>query len=174
VERFKLEVHNEQKDMPIYALALARSDGKLGPQLQRSEIDCAAMTAAGRGRGPAAMPPPGPPQPGDRPQCGIRVAPGNMTVGGSSMTQFANSLSMFVGRIVQDHTGLTGNFDFNLTWTPDQMPQRPPGAPEPPPIDPNGPSIFTALREQLGLRLDSQRGPVDVLVIDRAEHPTEN
>ena len=106
--------------------------------------------------------------------CGIRIAPGNMSVGGSTLAQFANSLSMFVGRIVVDHTGLTDNFDFNLTWTPDQMPQRPPGAPEPPPIDPNGPSIFTAVQEQMGLKLDSQRGPVSVLVIDRVEHPTEN
>jgi len=110
--------------------------------------------------------------------CGIRIAPGNMSVGGSTMAQFANTLGMFVGRVVVDKTGLSGNYEFNLTWTPDNLPQRPPGAPEPlingAPIDPNGPSIFTAVQEQLGLKLDSQKGPVSVLVIDRAEHPTEN
>jgi len=80
-------------------------------------------------------------------------------------------------RFVVDKTGLSGSYDFTLTWTPDQMPgagQRPPGAPEPPPIDPNGASLFTAVQEQLGLKLDSQRGPVAMLVIDRAERPTEN
>jgi uncharacterized protein (TIGR03435 family) len=176
-DRFKLVVHNENKEMPIYALVLARSDGKLGPQLKPSEVDCAAMMAAGRGRG-RGMPPPEPPGPGaPPPPCGIRIGPGNMAVGGSPLTQVANSLSMFAGRIVVDKTGLTGNYDFTLTWTPDQMPgagQRPPGAPEPPPIDPNGPSLFTAVQEQLGLKLESQRGPVAVLVIDRVERPTEN
>jgi uncharacterized protein (TIGR03435 family) len=97
-----------------------------------------------------------------------------MSVGGASLAQLANSLSMFVGRTVVDKTGLSGNFDFTLTWTPDQMPQRPPGAPELPAPDPNGPSIFTAVQEQLGLKLDSQKGPVEVLVIDRVEHPKEN
>jgi uncharacterized protein (TIGR03435 family) len=176
-ERFKLVVHNEDKEMPIYALVLARSDGKLGPQLKVSETDCAAMMAAARGRGRGPMPPPGPPQPGAPMQCGIRIGPGNMAVGGSPMTQIATSLAMFAGRIVVDKTGLAGNYDFTLAWTPDQMPgagQRPPGAPEPPPIDPNGPSLFTAVQEQLGLKLDSQRGPVAMLVIDRAERPTEN
>ena len=97
-----------------------------------------------------------------------------MAVGGASLAQVANSLGIFVGRVVVDRTGLAGNYDINLTWTPDQMPQRPPGAPEPPPADPNGPSIFTALQEQLGLKLDSQKGPVTVLVIDRVERPKEN
>jgi uncharacterized protein (TIGR03435 family) len=170
-DRFKLETHEETREMPIYALVPAHADGKLGPQLHQSETDCNAIVAAARARG--AVPPPAPPQPGDRVPCGMRIGPGNLTAGSSTMTQFANSLSMFVGRIVEDRTGLAGNFDFNLTWTPDQMPQRPPGAPEPP-IDPNGASIFTALQEQLGLKLDSQKGPVRVLVIDRAEHPTEN
>ena len=176
-ERFKLVVHNEDKEMPIYALVLARSDGKLGPQLKVSETDCAAMMAAARGRGRGPMPPPGPPQAGAPMQCGIRIGPGNMAVGGSPMTQIATSLAMFAGRIVVDKTGLAGNYDFTLAWTPDQMPgagQRPPGAPEPPPIDPNGPSLFTAVQEQLGLKLDSQRGPVAIIVIDRAERPTEN
>ena len=180
-ERFKLVMHNETKDSPIYALILARSDGKLGPSLKKSETDCEAMFAAGRGRGRGAMPPPGPPQPGEPMPCGIRIGPGNMAVGGASLAQVANSLGMFAGRVVQDRTSLTGNYDFNLTWTPDQMPPRPPGAPDGPPpqfngvaVDPNGPSLFTAVQEQLGLKLDSQRGPVSVLVIDRAEKPVEN
>jgi uncharacterized protein (TIGR03435 family) len=169
-DRFKLAVHNETQQLPIYALALARGDGRLGPNLHRSETDCNALLAAARGRG--ALPPAS--QPGEPMPCGMRIGPGAMSMGAASLSQFANSLSMFVGRVVLDRTGLTGMFDANLTWTPDQMPQRPPGAPEPPPIDPNGPSIFTAVQEQLGLKLDSQKGPVDVLVIDRVEHPVEN
>ena len=171
-ERFQLAVHHETRELPIYALVVARSDGKLGPELRKSDVDCNAVFAAGRGRG--MPPPPGPPQPGERPQCGLRIGMGNLAMGGTPLSQFANSLAMFVGRTVQDKTGLTGNYDVLLTWTPDQMPQRPPGAPEPPPADPNGPSIFTALQEQLGLKLDSQKGPVSVLVIDRVERPKEN
>jgi uncharacterized protein (TIGR03435 family) len=177
-DRFKLVVHNETKEMPIYALILARSDGKLGPQLKPSEVDCAAQMAAGRGRGRGLPPPPDPRQAGGPPQCGIRIGPGNMAVGGSQMSRVADSLAIFAGRLVFDKSGLTGNYDFTLTWTPDQMANRPPGAPPGPdgaaPVDPNGPSLFTAVQEQLGLKLDSQRGPVTVLVIDRAEHPTEN
>jgi bla regulator protein blaR1 len=180
-ERFKLVTHMEMKDSPIYALVVARSDGRLGPQLTKSDTDCAAMLAAARGRGPGAMPPPGPPQPGERMPCGIRIGPGNMAIGGATLAQVANSLGMFVGRIVVDRTALAGAYDANLTWTPDQMPQRAPGTPGDQPIrvngvdvDPNGPSIFTAVQEQLGLKLDSQRGPVETLVIDRAEKPVEN
>jgi uncharacterized protein (TIGR03435 family) len=80
---------------------------------------------------------------------------------------------MFVGRIVMDRTGLAGAYDFTLTWTPEQMPNRPPGAPDVV-IDPNGPSLFTAVQEQLGLKLEAQRGPVSMLIIDRLEKPTEN
>jgi uncharacterized protein (TIGR03435 family) len=177
-ERFKLEAHNENREMPIFALVTARSDGKLGPELQKSSTDCEAARSDGPGRGRGAVPPPGPPQPGERPVCGIRIAPGNMSVGGSTLAQFASSIGSFVGRIVVDRTGLTGMYDFNLTWTPDQVGSRPPGAPDPlvngVPIDPNGPSIFTAVQEQLGLKLDSQKGPVAVLVIDRVEHPVED
>jgi uncharacterized protein (TIGR03435 family) len=172
-ERFQLVAHNETRELPIYALVVARGDGKLGPDLHKSEMDCNAVFAAARGRG-GMPPPPGPPQPGDRPSCGIRIGMGNLAMGGTPLSQFANSLAMFVGRTVQDKTGLAGNYDVSLTWTPDQMPQRPPGAPELPPVDPNGPSIFTALQEQLGLKLDSQKGPVAVLVIDRVERPKEN
>ncbi len=175
-DRFKLAVHNETKDSPIYALILARSDGKLGPNLKKSETDCEAFFAAGRRRG-GPMPPLGPPQAGENIPCGVRIGPGTLAMGGSPLSQFANSLGMFAGRVVLDRTGLAGNYDITMTWTPDQMPQRPPGAPDPlingVAIDPNGPSLFTAVQEQLGLKLDSQRGPVETLVIDRAEKPVE-
>ena len=181
-ERFKLATHNETKDSPIYALVVARSDGKLGPQLKKSDTDCAAVLAAMRGRGPGAMPPPpgGPGgRGGDNFPCGIRIGPGALTMGGTPLTNFAQSLGMFAGRIVLDRTGLTGAYDVNLTWTPDQMP-RPAGGGDQPPlingaaVDPNGPSLFTAVQEQLGLKLDSQRGPVETLVIDHAEKPVED
>jgi uncharacterized protein (TIGR03435 family) len=79
-------------------------------------------------------------------------------------------LSPIVDRLVLDRTGLAGNFDLDLTWTPDQLP--PPGIPQP--ANPDGASIFTALQEQLGFKLEPQRSPVDVLVIDNVEKPTEN
>ena len=109
--------------------------------------------------------------------CGMRIGPGTLSGGGFPITEFSRTLSQFVQRIVIDRSGLTGTFDIDLTWTPDQMPQGaggapPPGAPPLPPIDPNGPSIFTAVQEQLGLKLDADRGPVEVLVIDRVDRPT--
>ena len=174
-ERFHLTVHRETKDLPMYALVLARSDGKLGPQIHPSATDCAALMASMRAR--AGGPPP-PPAPGERPPCGARMFPGNITAGGMTMAQMVSGLGRTPGinRPVVDRTGLTGAFDFDLTYTPDQMPQgeRPPGAPPLPPVDPNGPSLFTALQEQLGLKLEPTRGPVDVIVIDRAEPPTED
>jgi len=177
-ERFKFAAHNETKDAPVYALVVARSDGKLGPQIKKSETDCAAMSAPGRGRGAMPPLPPGPPQPGESIPCGMRIGPGTLVAGGMPLSQFAQSLGMFAGRIVLDRTGLAGNYDITMTWTPEQMAQRPPGAPDPQingvAVDPNGPSLFTAVQEQLGLKLDSQRGSVETLVIDRAEKPVEN
>ena len=93
------------------------------------------------------------------------------------MAQFAGVLSGAAQRVVLDRTGLTGYYDLNLTFTPtpDQLPQGPlPPGVESPPIDPNGPSLFTALQEQLGVKLQDQRGPVEVVVIDAVEAPTEN
>jgi uncharacterized protein (TIGR03435 family) len=169
-ERFKLVVHHETRELPTYELVVARTDHTLGPRLHPAAVDCeAAMRAPG-------APPPGPPPPGERPTCGARIGPGQMIAGGVPMAQFVNLLTQFVQRTVIDRTGLTGTYDFELSWTPDQLPQGPPppGAPPLPPIDPNGPSIFTALQEQLGLKLDAQRGPVDVVVIDGVERPTED
>ena len=192
-DRFKLAAHKESREFPVYDLMLARADGKLGPALKPVPADCAAMIAArGRGgrpggpggagerggpggpgagaRGPIAPPEPGQPMP-----CGMmRFGPGNMVSGGTDVAQIASSLTPWVGRNVVDKTGLTAGYAFELKWTPEQMPQG--GGPPPgsgiPPIDPNGPSIFTAVQEQLGLKLESSKGPVDVVVIDHVEQPT--
>jgi uncharacterized protein (TIGR03435 family) len=90
------------------------------------------------------------------------------------MTQMVSGLARLmpnVGRPVVDRTGLAGAYDIDLTWSSEQpMPNSMPGMP-PPPVDPNTPSLFTALQEQLGLKLEAQRGEVEVLVIDAAERP---
>ena len=176
VERFQLAAHTETRDMPIYNLVLARNDGKLGEGLRPSTVDCAAMMRE-RGRGGRGGPPPLPPlAANERPVCGMRIAPGSMAGGGFQIAEFGRTLSQFVQRIVIDRTNLTGGYDIDLKWTPDQMPQGaggapPPGAPPLPPIDPNGPSIFTAVQEQLGLKLDAAKGPVEVVVVDKVERP---
>ncbi len=90
------------------------------------------------------------------------------------MARILQGLSDATGRTVVNRTELTGNFDLDLHWTPEQIPQRPTGAPEPSPTDASGPSIFTAVQEQLGLKLESTKGPVDVLVIDHVEQPSED
>jgi uncharacterized protein (TIGR03435 family) len=169
-DRFKLRTHRETREMPIYALMLARSDRKLGAGLRPSTVDCAAM----RGRGARGGFPAGPPPPGERPACGMRMAPNGVMAGGVSLAQLTQVLSQVAQRIVVDRTGLEGSFDIDLTFTPDRMPQGPPppGAPPMPSIDPNGPSLFTAVQEQLGLKLESGRAPVEVLVIDHVERPT--
>ena len=173
-ERFRLSVHRESRDMPIYHLVLARNDGKLGPELNPSSIDCRALIEARKAQGLK----PEPPQPGERPQCGAWWGFGELTAGGQPLNELISLLSATVQRNVVDRTGLSGNFDIHLKWTPDQLPPRPSGMPADQrirvngmEIDPNGPSIFTAVQEQLGLKLDAQRGPVDVLVIDRVERP---
>jgi uncharacterized protein (TIGR03435 family) len=85
-------------------------------------------------------------------------------------------LEVTVGRTVVDRTGLKGNFDIRMEWTPDETQafQLPPNAPPIRAADPTGPSLFTAIQQQLGLKLESSKGPVDVLIIDRAEKPSEN
>jgi uncharacterized protein (TIGR03435 family) len=178
-DRFKLAVHTESRELPIYALVMSRADGTTGPQLNPAAVDCAALRGA-RGNAPPPGPPPGPPAGFERPPCGIRIAPGTLLAGGVTMAQLANAFSRLpvVNRIVDNRTALTGAFDLDLRWTPPQMPTSPPspppGAPPLPPIDPDGPSFFTAVQEQLGLKLESTKGPVDVVVIDRAEQPTED
>ena len=182
-DRFGLVYHNETKDAAIYHLIVARPDGNLGPKLEKSTTDCAAMFAGRRGGGPgpgqSGGPPPPPPMPafGEKMQCGFRVGPGNLAGGTIPIAQLANFLSQNLGRTVLDKTGLQGNYTFEVVYTPDQIPAplpggAPPGAPPLPPIDPNGPSLPTALQEQLGLKLDAARGPVTMFVIDKISQPT--
>lgn len=176
-ERFKLAAHWESRDAPIYALVLARGDGKLGPAIKPSTTDCAAVAAA-RGGNPPSGPPPLP-APGERPVCGARIGFGEIAVGSRPLSELVVLLAQTTRRAVIDRTRLNGNFDYYMKWTPDNLPPRPAGTPADQPlringldIDPNGPSIFTALQEQLGLKLDSTRGPVDHLVIDHVERPS--
>ena len=90
-----------------------------------------------------------------------------------TIAMFASVLSGNAGRTVIDRTGLAGSFDIELNFDPSSAAQAPPGAPPgPQPIDDSKPSIFTALQEQLGLRLDGTQGPVQFIVIDRIERPT--
>jgi bla regulator protein blaR1 len=167
-DRFKLKVHRETREVPVYALVMARPDRKIGPQMAPAAFDCTALRAAiERGERPT------PPTPnGDRPACGARTVPGRFLVGGYPIADFARNLSGFLGgRPVIDRTGLTGIYDLELTWTPEAPPAGRDGTP-PPGVDPNGPSVFTAVQEQLGLRLEATTGPVEVLVIDSADRPT--
>jgi uncharacterized protein (TIGR03435 family) len=157
-ERFNLVVHKETRDVPVYALVLAKADGKVGRNLVRSDIDCAAL---GRAKiAPPAPPLPTPSEPRPVPQCGMRTGNGRLTARAATIVQLGTTLASMVNRVVLDRTGLAGSFDIDLEWTPEQT------------VDTSGASIFTALQEQLGLRLDPARGPVEMLVIDRVEQPT--
>lgn len=163
-DRFKLVAHRETRDMPIYALVLARADRSFGPKLHASSTDCEKEMTAAVARGG------GPPLDG-KVLCGIRSINGHIEMNAVPMRNFARNLSPIAGRSIVDKTGLTGNFDAELTWTPDAS-LGPVSEAAPSPID--GPSLFTAIQEQLGLKLDAQRGPVEVLVIDSVERSTED
>jgi uncharacterized protein (TIGR03435 family) len=174
-ERFQLKVHHETREVAVYNLVAAKGGPKLPPP---KDGNCAPAPdtpnewAGGRmaapGQGPSSLP-----------RCGdIRVmlesSGARMQGGNVPMRELARTLSMVLGRSVIDKTGYGAPFDITLDFLPDQVtsavPPPPPGAP----VDPNNPSILVALQEQLGLKLDSARGPVDVLVIDHVERPEGN
>ena len=171
-ERFSLRAHRETRELPVYVLNLARDDGRPGKQLTRTMVDCAVIRAdrarkEGGDAGYLLIPPKG-----ERPACGeIQTArpggPNGLTLTyraeGRTMTELSSWLSQYVGRTVLDRTGLMGEFDVEVSFHPGG--ERA-GAPV------EAVSIFTAIQEQLGLKLDSSKGPVDVMIIDSAEMPT--
>jgi len=181
-ERFGLKYHHESRELPMYSLVIAKG----GPKLKESTAPIAPPPGApGAPGGPDG--PDGPRDPpvvrgGERGGPGMmRMSPGAIEAQGGGTQFLAHALSNLVGRTVTDKTGLTGNYDYNLRWTPDpgSMPMAGPGGGGQPqhgdaPVDPNGPTLFTALEEQLGLKLQSEKGKVDVIVIDHIDLPTEN
>jgi uncharacterized protein (TIGR03435 family) len=134
-ERFKLAVHREVKELPVYVLTVAKNGAKFQLAEEPEKFGLNPFNMPGRGR-----------------LAGTQV----------TAAMLAKVLSGQLGRTVQDQTGLKGVFDFKLEWEPD------PGSPN----AGSAPSLFTALEEQLGLKLESERGAVDVLVIDHVERPT--
>jgi uncharacterized protein (TIGR03435 family) len=155
VTRFALKWDVETREMPIYTLAFSRNDRRLGAGLRQSDNDCSAFVP-GRSEAPEATAGPG---------CAITFSGTRFQLRGRSLPQLASDLQVFTDRPVIDGTGLGGRYDVELSFT-----YQPKGSPV---VDePNGVSLFTAVQEQLGLKLEPARGPVEVLVIESVERPT--
>jgi len=185
-DRFKLTFHIEKRDLPIYALVVQRGDGQLGPGLRRiGDEEC--PPPGSRGSGPGGPPPPAafPFDPKAAARCGnIIGGPGRLIGHGVPLDMLARLLSNLpaissFNRPVSNLTGLEGLYSFDFRFNNELGPVAPPptGAPAASPnaITPGDePGLFTALQEQLGLRLNAQRATLDVMVIDSIEQPTEN
>ena len=194
-ERFGFKEHRETRQLPVYRLERLSAD-RLGPKLRTSGKECAQLEFPA---GPGAPPPPPPPPPSlagtplgpteHWAECPSMFFPGGWSLRSMSMPALAVALERIVRRAVVDRTGLPGVFDIDLTYTPEAFEVPFPGAassgvvggpangPAPssaPAGQQAGTALFTALRDQLGLRLESDRAPVDVLVVDRVQPPTEN
>jgi uncharacterized protein (TIGR03435 family) len=187
-DRFKLKMHTETREVPVYHLVLARNDGKLGQKMKVSTDNCPdfkaqqqaqleALAKGGLSALTAMMPKPGQPAP----PCSITpvppTTPGSigMRATGQAIPTLTLLLTQLAGRPVVDKTGLTGLYDFELTIDMQTLMRiyAELGVNMPLPQNlPEGPSLMTSLQEDLGLKLDSQRGPGEVLVIDSAELPT--
>jgi uncharacterized protein (TIGR03435 family) len=175
-DRFKLAIHYETKEVPVYALMLDKP-GKFGPGFRSHPADSPCSTAAPTGQGVAPAQADGFPE-----MCGAFVGvqssnPGRIRVGARNvpMAMIATTFSsqgLGVDRPVVDKTGLTGTVDIVFEFTPQINGPLPPGATFQP--DESGPTFLEALKEQLGLRLDKQTGSVDSIVLDHIEQPTEN
>jgi uncharacterized protein (TIGR03435 family) len=164
IDRFKMKYHVERKEEEGYALALARRDGRLGPKLRASTVDCRTRLAA-RSRKEGL-----PPLPAGALECGMRNAAGVINFGGVPMSVFVQMLSNQTGRQVVDQTGLSGNYDVDLRFSIDSVRPRA-SADGPPPVPDDAPSIFTALQEQLGLKLEPTKTAVERVLIDHIERP---
>jgi uncharacterized protein (TIGR03435 family) len=175
-DRFHLKIHRETKELPVYALAAARSGLKLPTPKEGSCVSPAADASPDWYGGRVA-----PPQPGSPPlaRCGelrVLLQPTGARIQGGKvgMAELSRILSMSLGRAVVDKTGFTGLFDAQLDFTADETTAALP--PPPPDAAPEfkNPSILVALQEQMGLRLESTKGPVDVIVVDQVERPSAN
>ena len=151
-DRFKLVVREEKRDLPVYALVVVRRDGVLGPRMRPNPLDCSDPVALKKARTEAA--------PTSIRPCELRFTPSRMQLGVVKIAAMIDNLSEVAGRPVVDRTGLNGTYDIDLQWAPTP--------------DADGVSIFTAVQEQLGLRLEPSTAPLDVVVIESAERPTEN
>jgi uncharacterized protein (TIGR03435 family) len=173
-DRFQLKVHREMREGPIYELTLAKGGSKLQPARQGP---CVAADFAGS---PIPFPEQGPADADT--QChimwSVRKGPNLIRVARSAnMEEFAVGLIGTVDRLVVDKTGIPGNVDYRLIFAPDEStPNVVAAATDGAPVaeDPVGPSIFTALEEQLGLKLEPARGSREYLVIDSVSRPSEN
>jgi uncharacterized protein (TIGR03435 family) len=157
-DRLKLQMHEENKEFPILALVVAKSGLKLHESTPGDTYPNGLKDRNGSGH--AGM---------------MRFSNGKVTAQGVPLDKLANQLTEALHQIVQNKTGLKGKYDFTLDWTPDEDhdggPLRDNGAPA---ADPSGPGIFTALQEQLGLKLESQKSAIPVFVVDHVERPSEN
>ena len=156
LDRFDLTVHRDQRDVPGYALVLARRDGRSGPNIHPSAKDCESVAAKPLDSAAAQA---------EYDGCSPQIGLARLRMEGYRVSFLVEGLKRIFEKPVVDKTGLSGTFDMELSWAPDPtlMPAGVPGQGVPA----EGPSIFTALEEQLGLKLVSDRAPVDVLVIDR-------
>ncbi len=164
-ERFALVMHHENRELPVYALKPVRDDGQLGPKLTRSAAEC--KTVGGEVGSASGF---------EKGACGIQLLPGQLKATGVPLDAIIVPLSQFTRRVVLNRTNLGGGFDIDLRWTP-ELPRRLTESANRSlrlngvEIDLDGPSLFTALREQLGLKLEPAREPVDVLVVDQVKRP---
>lgn len=158
-ERFNFKGHYETREQLVYELVRARADGALPPALKKIDVDCDARRAAGiRGEKLPELPP----LENGRPPCSMSAGGNQLISNGMTMAGFGRSIQGGTGRVIVDRTGLDGYYAFTLNYTSSPRP------------DSDLPSIFTALEEQVGLKLQSGRGPVRVLVIDAIDRPTDN
>jgi bla regulator protein blaR1 len=149
-DRFKLTFHSDKKELPVYVLSVAKG----GPKLTKSEGD-----------------------PNGLPGLFFRGRPGDLGVRNANMADFRGLMqSAVLDRPVIDETGLTGRYDFTLVWTPDESQFSGMGAKIPPPTDTANapPNLYTAIQEQIGLKLEATKAPADVMVIDHVDKPSAN
>jgi uncharacterized protein (TIGR03435 family) len=164
VDRFQLKTHEEKRELPVYLLVRSRADGTLGARLTRAETDCTL-------RGQTPVPPaPGEPLPQNLSRCGLTQRMGVVNMGGFPMDAFVRVLATTVGRVVVNRTGLDGNWDLDLEYAPDLSADGPAGQS----AATDRPSIFAALQEQLGLKLEAGRAPVSVVAIDNIRRPADD